>query len=101
MSLATVSSLPVLPPFGPKNFTFSLYINILLYVKKKNQYIVVFLKSPTSHPSSHSILNRVKTRLDVIRYQLSVIGFDKILINIVSHLYKEYSFAKGVKTNNH
>ncbi len=46
-------------------------------------------------------LNRVKTRLDVIRYQLSVIGFDKILIKIVSHLYKEYSFTKGVKTNNH
>ncbi len=46
-------------------------------------------------------LNRVKTRLDVIRYQLSVIGFDKILIKIVSHLNKEYSFAKGVKTNNH
>jgi len=43
----------------PKIFkVFLLYINILLLVKKKNQYIVVFLKAPTSHPSSHSILKR-------------------------------------------
>jgi hypothetical protein len=48
-----------------------------------------------------SFSNRVLTRSDVTRYQLSVIGFSKISIKIISHQYKGYRLVKWAKANNH